>query len=49
MDEWYLFIVAIGLLIMAMSPLFSSKIIFLFIGLVTVIIGGILYQKQKKG
>ncbi len=48
MAEWYLFLVAIGFLIVAMSPILGNSKLAIGAGILMIIFGGFIYQKQKK-
>lgn len=49
MKEWYLFIVSLGLLIIASSPMMEQPIIPIIMGAVAIVTGGFMYMKDKKG
>lgn len=48
MAEWYLFLVAIGFLVLAMSPTLGNSKLAIVIGILLIVIGGFIYQRQKK-
>lgn len=49
MNKWHLFIISIGLLIIASSPMFENQIISVIMGALIIGIGIILIKKNKKG
>lgn len=49
MDKWSLFVISIGLLFIASSPVFANQLISIIMGVVFVLGGIYLYQKSKKG
>ncbi|GEK91995.1 hypothetical protein [Alkalibacterium kapii] len=49
MDKWALFMISIGFLIMASSPLFVNQLVSIIMGGVVIAIGVYLYMKHKKG
>ncbi|MBS4535451.1 multidrug transporter [Clostridium sp. D2Q-14] len=49
MNKWYLFIVSIGLLLIATSPMFSNQNTNLIMGLIIIAVGVILIIKNRKG
>lgn len=49
MKEWYLFIVSIGLLIIASTPLMAKPMVPIIMGVVAIVTGGFMYMKDKKG
>lgn len=49
MKEWYLFIVSIGLLIIASTPLMAKPMVPIIMGVVAIVTGGFMYTKDKKG
>ncbi|MDN6161865.1 MAG: LPXTG cell wall anchor domain-containing protein [Atopostipes sp.] len=48
MSQWYLFLMAIGSLVLAMSPLAANSNLTFVMGIVLIVIGGILYLRRKK-
>lgn len=49
MSEWILFLIAIGSLILALSPTFSYSGVGQLIGIIIIAIGVFLYMKERKG
>ncbi|NBI07211.1 LPXTG cell wall anchor domain-containing protein [Senegalia massiliensis] len=49
MNKWPLFIISIGLLIIASSPMFKNQVINIIMGALVIGIGIILFKKSKKG
>ncbi|WP_165442849.1 hypothetical protein [Senegalia massiliensis] len=49
MNKWHLFIVSIGLLFIATSPMFVNQNLNIIMGLITIGIGVILIIKNRKG
>lgn len=48
MEKWHLFIVSIGLLLIASSPVFENQIISIIMGIVLIIVGFMLMKKKKR-
>lgn len=49
MKEWYLFVVSLGLLIIASSPMIEKPMIPIIMGVVAIVTGAFMYAKDRKG